>query len=241
MTMLTIIIPTYNAAAVVGGTLKSLTSRQQPTEVSRETPAEIPGEISAKIIVADGGSTDETRQIVTAAGATLAMAPKGRGQQLAAGARAAGTGWLLFLHADTRLADHWPDAVTSFAADPANARRAGYFRFALDDAAPAARRLEKAVFWRNRLLGLPYGDQGLLISREFYQALGGYRPIPLMEDVDLAVRIGRHRLVMLDSRAVTSAEKYRREGYLRRSLRNAVCLSLYVVGIPPRVIARLYG
>ena len=227
--MLTVIIPTYNAAAVLGGTLKSLTSWQQLAEIPTE------------IIAVDGGSTDGTREIANAAGATLVMAPKGRGQQLAAGAQAAGTGWLLFLHADTRLADGWGDAVTSFMADPVNRRRAGYFRFALDDAAPAARRLEAAVSWRNRLLGMPYGDQGLLISREFYQALGGYRPMPLMEDVDLVRRIGRRHLVMLGAEAVTSAEKYRRKGYLRRSVRNVACLALYGLGLPPRVIARLYG
>lgn len=223
--MFTIIIPTYNAAAVLEGTLASIIS----TSPVRD------------LIVVDGGSTDETCRIASAAGANVVAAPKGRGQQLAAGAMAARGGWLLFLHADTRLADTWFAAATEFIAAPSNARRAGYFRFALDDETPAARRLEVAVFWRNRLLGLPYGDQGLLISREFYRVLGGYRPIPLMEDVDLARRIGRHRLVMLAPAAQTSAERYRRDGYLRRSLRNALCLSLYTLGIPPRVIARLYG
>ncbi len=82
-------------------------------------------------------------------------------------------------------------------ADPANAGRAAVFRFALDDATPAARRLERVVAWRCRTLGLPYGDQGLLLSRALYDALGGFRALRLMEDVDLIRRVGRARLVFL--------------------------------------------
>jgi rSAM/selenodomain-associated transferase 2 len=222
--MLTIIIPTLNAAAGLGQTLASINSCGFPRE----------------IIVVDGGSVDGTRKIAMAANAVVVDAPRGRGQQLAAGALAARGDWLLFLHADTRLAGGWPQAFASFIADPGSARRAGYFRFALDDDATAARRIEAAVYWRNRLLGLPYGDQGLLIGRAFYRELGGYRRIALMEDVNLVRRIGRRRLVMLDAEAVTSAEKYRREGYRRRVLRNALCLALYMLGAPPRILACMY-
>jgi rSAM/selenodomain-associated transferase 2 len=222
--MLTIIIPTLNAAARLGETLASIQSH----------------ELLREIIVVDGGSVDETRQIAAAANAVVMDAPRGRGQQLAAGARAARGEWLLFLHADTRLAGDWPQAAASFIADPVSARRAGYFRFALDDEASAARRVEAAVSWRNRLLGLPYGDQGLLIGQAFYREIGGYRQVPLMEDVNLVRRIGRRHLVMLDAEAVTSAERYRREGYRRRVLRNALCLALYAVGVPPRFLASMY-
>ena len=222
--MLTIIIPTLNAAAELGETLASLNSH----------------DLLREIIVVDGGSVEETREIATAANAVVLDAPRGRGQQLAAGALAAHGDWLLFLHADTRLAGDWPQALASFIADPNSARRAGYFRFALDDEALAARRIEAAVYWRNRVLGLPYGDQGLLIGRTFYRELGGYRRIPLMEDVNFVRRIGRRRLVLLDAEAVTSAEKYRREGYRRRVLRNALCLTLYMLGIPPRLLVFMY-
>jgi rSAM/selenodomain-associated transferase 2 len=222
--MLTIIIPTLNAAAGLSETLASIGSC----------------DLLKEIIVVDGGSMDGTWKIAMAANATIVEAPKGRGQQLAAGARLARGDWLLFLHADTRLASNWPQAFASFTANPQSARRAGYFRFALDDDASAARRVEAAVYWRNRVLGLPYGDQGLLIGRAFYHELGGYRRIPLMEDVNLVRRIGRRRLVMLAAEAVTSAEKYRREGYTRRVLRNALCLTLYGLGVPPRLLASLY-
>ena len=119
--------------------------------------------------------------------------------------------------------------------------RAGYFRFALDSDDPRARRLERLVAWRCRVLALPYGDQGLLIHRDLLAAVGGIRPLPLMEDVDLVRRLGRRRLVALDAAAITSAAKWQRQGWYRRSLRNLACLALYFAGVPPRLIARLYG
>ena len=193
------------------------------------------------LVVVDGGSVDGTPQLAEQLGARVIRAPRGRGAQLAAGAAAAGGDWLLFLHADTVLARGWARAVASFVDASGNAERAGYFRFALDDRHKAARRLEAVVAWRARALGLPYGDQGLLIARAFYERLGGHRPLPLMEDVDLVRRIGRRRLVALPVAATTSAERYRREGYLRRPARNLICLAGYFAGVPPRTIQRLYG
>jgi rSAM/selenodomain-associated transferase 2 len=190
------------------------------------------------VLVADGGSTDGTVDLAHTAGARVVAAPRGRGAQLAAGAAAASGDWLLFLHADTRLGPGWAPAVRDAMATPGLAR---YFAFVLDDASPAARRLERQVAWRCRVLALPYGDQGLLISRALYDAVGGFRPLPLMEDVDLVRRLGRHRLALLPVAAVTSAERWRQEGWRRRSARNLLCLSLWFLGVPPRLIRKVYG
>jgi hypothetical protein len=97
------------------------------------------------------------------------------------------------------------------------------------------------VALRVGLLALPYGDQGLLISRRLYDELGGYRPLPLMEDVDLVRRIGRRRLKVMKSSALTSAAKWRRDGWARRSGRNLLCLALYRSGLSAERVARLYG
>jgi hypothetical protein len=118
--------------------------------------------------------------------------------------------------------------------------RAGYFAFALDDRSPAARRLERIVAWRSRALALPYGDQGLLIARALYDRAGGFRAIPLMEDVDLVRRLGRRRLAPLGVPLYASARRYRRDGYVGRMLRNMLCLSLYFMRVPPRRIVRIY-
>ena len=89
--------------------------------------------------------------------------------------------------------------------------------------------------------GLPYGDQGLLIHRDALDSVGGYAPLPLMEDVDLVGRLRRGGLTQLTTPAVTSAERWRRDGWLRRSLRNLACLALFKLGVSPGRIAQIYG
>jgi rSAM/selenodomain-associated transferase 2 len=223
-----IIIPVLDAAASLPATLAALAQGRARGLIG-------------EMLVVDGGSRDGTVAVARAAGARVVEAARGRGNQLVAGAAAARGDWLLFLHADTRLGAGWVEAVDAFTAAPENVRRAGYLRYRLDDPAGAARRLEALVGWRCRLLALPYGDQGLLIARRFYDELGGFRPLPLMEDVEFARRIGRHRLAPIAADAITSAARYQRGGYLARPLRNLGCLTLYFLGLPPRVLVRLYG
>jgi rSAM/selenodomain-associated transferase 2 len=221
---ISVVIPTLNA----GATLPTLLPLLRVATVS-------------EIVVCDGGSHDDTVAIARAAGAEIVAAARGRGAQLAAGAGAARGAWLLFLHADCRPLPGWDEAVRSFIERPQAAARAGYFDLAFDDPATAARRLERGVAWRCRHLALPYGDQGLLIARTLYDTLGGFAPLPLMEDVDLVRRLGRRRLQPIGATLSTSASRYRRDGWLLRPLRNLACLALYFAGVPPRAIARLYG
>ncbi len=219
-TQLSVVIPALNAAATLPATLAAL------------------GPVD-EVVVVDGGSGDGTPAVAAALGARVVSAPRGRGGQLAAGVAAARGGWLLLLHADTCLSSGWRKAAERHIANFPDS--AGYFRFALDSADPRARRLERLVAWRCRRLALPYGDQGLLVSRALLNIAGGIGNIPMMEDVDLVRRLGRRRLRALDADALTSAARWRRDGWHRRSLRNLSCLALYLLGVPPQLIARLYG
>jgi rSAM/selenodomain-associated transferase 2 len=222
---ISIVIPTLNAAMTLPDTLAMLCSSAMVGEV----------------IIADGGSSDQTATRAVTAGARVVVGPQGRGSQLAAGAAAASGNWLLFLHADCRLEPGWEKALDAFLRAPAAECRAGYFDLALDDPALAARRLERIVAWRCRVLALPYGDQGLLIARCLYDEVGGFAPLPLMEDVEIVRRLGPRRLARIGARCIASSQRYRNDGYLRRPLRNLLCLSLYFAGVPAARIVRLYG
>jgi rSAM/selenodomain-associated transferase 2 len=224
-TTISVIIPALNAGSVIARTLDEMAVA--PPIVER--------------IVVDGGSIDDTVLIAEAAGARVVRAKQGRGGQLAAGAAAAQGDWYLFLHADTVLGPGWRDAISTYLARPDAASRAAVFRFRLDDKRTLARLLERIVSLRCRLFALPYGDQALLINRALYDAVGGYKPIPLYEDVDLVRRLGRARLILLDCAAVTSAVRYRGTRLWVRPVRNLSLLTLYFMGVPPRLLDRLYG
>jgi rSAM/selenodomain-associated transferase 2 len=229
--MISVIIPTLNAESGLAATLTAL------------IPATVEG-LVREVIIVDGGSTDRTLSIADQAGAHVIRSQPGRGRQLRAGAEVARFGWLLFLHADTVLEPGWEREVSALIERVEVGQRpetAAAFRFALEDLGFMPRLIEWGVATRCTIMRLPYGDQGLLMPRRLYQQLGGFRDLPLMEDVDLIRRLGRSRTVILRSAAVTSAVRYQRDGYPRRIARNLTCLMLYVLRVPPRVIARIYG
>lgn len=232
MASLFVIIPALNAAASLPATMASLEEG-------------VRARLIGGLILADGGSGDTTRTLAERSGFQVIQLEPGRGGQLAGGADLAGRqtrdeDWYLFLHADTRLQPGWSAEVRRFMERYQDQNRAAAFRFALDDVSGSAQRLERFVNWRCQMFGLPYGDQGLLISRRFYEALGGYRPWPLFEDVDLVRRIGKRRLSALRTRAITSAERFNKEGYLKRSARNLLLLLRYFLGADPVRLARAY-
>lgn len=222
--MLHVIIPTLNTAPALSRLLPDL--QQAP---------DLP------VWIADGGSVDDTIQVATGHGARILAAPPGRGPQLIVGAEAAltaGAQWLLTLHADSRLPPGWATFLTDHCQRFPSQAAAFALRF--DDPHPLATVIAGAATLRSRTLGLPWGDQGLLISAALYRATGGYRPLPLMEDVDLVRRIGRQRLRILPAALTTGADRYRRDGWLRRPLKNAALLLRYALGADPQDLAERY-
>jgi len=220
--VISIIIPTLNAQANLPRCLAGLAN------------AAMSGLIK-EVIVSDGGSTDDTLAIAEASGAEIVAAPRSRAKQLIAAADKARGKWMLFVHPETALAPGWDEACKSFISG--SRARAAVFRLAFDDASAAAKRVQMLERLRGRVL-TPHGDQGLLISRIFYDALGGYADLEVMEDVDLARRIGWRRLHVLDVDAVTSADKYRRDGYAQRAWRNIDMTARYLLGADPKELIK---
>ncbi len=228
--MISVVIPTLNAEATLGPCLAAL------------VPAALDG-IVRQVVISDGGSTDRTAAIADDAGADFIVAKPGRGQQIIAGVSKASNEWLLILHADTVLEEGWEAEASTFMAKVDYGQSnlsAASFRFKLEDTGLMPRVLDALVHLRSTIAKLPYGDQALLIPRRLHDQIGGFSPIPLMEDIDIVRRLGRKQISILKSRAYTSPIRYRSDGYLKRIARNQVCLLMYSAGVPVERIAAFY-
>jgi len=220
---LSIVIPTLNEQAGLERSLPPL-SEGPTTGLIRD------------LVISDGVSRDATLQIAEAAGAKIVTGPASRGGQLRRGAEAAEGAWLWFLHADTVLPPGWSDAVAAHMATD----RPAWCPMRFDHGGwPAA----SVAGWANlcaRLFALPYGDQGLRILRQESDRVGGYSDQPLMEDVAIVRNLGR-RIMPLPMTVTTSAEKYLRDGWLKRGGRNLGLLTRYFFGADPEKRGRRFG
>lgn len=222
--MLAVIIPTYNTAPYLQNLLPQIAGK-------------------ARLIIADGGSSDDTLKQAIKGGAVIAVGAQGRGGQLALGANLAlENDWLLFIHADNQLPQNWEHIVERHIKNHPDC--AGYFRFRADASGFWARFMDFWVALRCQWWGLPYGDQGLLISRQMYDGLGGYKSMPLFEDVDMIdrfkARFGRTRLRPLNGHMQICVEKYKQDGFWKRGRRNLKLLKAYRRGEDIDTLQKLY-
>ena len=222
--MLSIVIPTLDASESLGRLLTQC--RQHDVE----------------IIVSDGLSEDDTLGVASAHQARLAVGTPSRGTQLRRGAQMAQGDWLLFLHADSVLAGDWFAAVNTHMDKYSD--KAGFFSLKYDSPKWAARWVELMVAWRSLPVpigwALPYGDQGLLISRSLYEHMGGYPDWPLFEDVKLIEVIGTKRLRKLTTHIVTCAQKHEEDGFIRRGWRNFRLMRRYKNGEKIETLMKAY-
>jgi rSAM/selenodomain-associated transferase 2 len=197
-----------------------------------------------EVLVVDGASTDGSDQLARLAGARLLRCAPGRGRQLALGGREAHGPWLLLLHADVRLPRDWAERIRRVRRGADGGRQrpgAWYFDLAIGGRHPALRLVEGAVALRSRLRQLPYGDQGLLLPLAHYQACGGIRPLPLMEDLELVQRLRRRGpLHSLGSAVEVDGRRWRRMGIWTTTLTNARLRRAWRRGEDPESLARRY-
>jgi rSAM/selenodomain-associated transferase 2 len=217
-----IVIPTLNEAANLPALLEDLAKLTIPAEV----------------IVADGGSRDDTVSIAENAGASVVLARRGRGPQLNAGAAAASGEWFCFLHADVRMN---AAARTELERALGESVDAAVWRLAIGAKGLWPRVMELGGALRDRLGGLPYGDQGLLVRRSLFDGVGGFPDIPIMEDVAMVQALRRRtRIERLRAPLLVSPRRWQREGPYRTWLRNAALITAFHAGVPPARLARWY-
>jgi len=217
---ISVIVPTLDEAERIGALIDAL--RRQGFD---------------EIVVADGGSRDATVERATNAGAQVILSSRGRGQQLGAGARVASGEALFFVHADCLPPSGARNSIEARLAEVGVS--AGCFRLAFDEAHPLLRlyafmsRINHGLF--------TYGDQGLFLLRSTYLRIGGYRDMPLFEDVDILQRLRRAgRIVKLNQPMLTSARRLMRDGVAQRELMSAGLVALYHLGVSPERLEQWY-
>lgn len=206
--------------------------------------AAAPAGLIAERIVVDGGSSDATGAAAVLGGARLIHSKAGRGEQLRRGVAASEAPWLLLLHADARLQPGWAAAVQrALHTTAAGGPDTWCFDLAIAGSAFSLRIVERAVAWRSRWRQQPYGDQGLLLPRTRLQACGGVRPLPLMEDLDLVLRLRRQtRIASLGIPLLVDGRRWRRQGVLATAWRNASLRRAWRRGCSSEILAsRYYG
>ncbi len=215
MTSISVIIPTLNEAGHIEGAVRSALAT--------------PGDVLTEAVVVDSSSTDDTMRLAQAAGATVITSPPGRGIQMNNGAAEASGDIYLFLHADTTLLPFWGDAVVS-ALEKAGVS-GGAFTLSIDGPGWRLRLVEFFADLRAKRLGLIYGDQAIFTRRETFDQIGGFKNLPLFEDVDYVIKLkGKGRVLVLADKVRSSARRWNSSGIVGNTLRNWFLLALFKLG-----------
>ncbi|MGD0022790.1 MAG: TIGR04283 family arsenosugar biosynthesis glycosyltransferase [Smithellaceae bacterium] len=220
------IIPVYREEEIINSTIDHLMHLQKFA--------------AAEIIVADGDYEGSTLREISKANVKKILCPKGRARQMNCGAAKSSGDILIFLHADTRLPEKALKMIATLLEDETIV--GGAFDLGIDSQRFAFRIIEKIASLRSRLTRIPYGDQAIFIRRDYFQSLGGFKDIPIMEDVELMRRIKRRRgkINILKDKVKTSPRRWETEGVVFCTLRNWFLITLYSLGAKPESLAKFY-
>ena len=220
--MISVVVPTLDEAASLAQTLTAARGRGV-----------------GDVVVVDGGSRDATREVAARLADRVLVAPRGRAAQMNAGAAAARGDVLLFLHADTQLPDDFADAVAKVLVAPEVV--GGFFAVVLDAPGWRYALTARLISVRSRITGIATGDQAIFVRRAVFEALGGFAPLPLMEDIELMHRLKRRgRVAALRQAVTTSTRRWERRGFWRTVLLMWALRVGYYAGISPGTLARWY-
>lgn len=223
---ISIIIPVWNEPSLINDTVRTIFSLLYEGDL--------------EVIAVDGSAEGETIRAIRDERVRTLISEKGRSRQMNRGAYSARGDILLFLHADTTLP---PNALKEISRVMAGeAVTAGAFDLGIQSERPVFRLIEHAASFRSRITRIPYGDQAIFIRKDYFHAIGGFREMPLMEDVELMRRIRRAggRISIIPERVKTSPRRWEEKGVLFCTLRNWALITLYFLGVSPERLARFY-
>ena len=221
-----IIVPVLNEAPLINGIIEHL--------------HDLRGDEAIEIIIVDGDPEGLTLKAISRSDVKKLGSRKGRAAQMNEGARNAEGSTLLFLHADTELPSDALQLITAAMHDKRYV--AGAFDLCITSDRPVFRVIETSASLRSRVTRIPFGDQAIFIRKEYFDKIGGYRDMPIMEDVEIMKRIRKRgdRIFIIDRRVRTSPRRWEHEGIVRCTLRNWLLQVLYPLGISSHTLARLY-
>ena len=226
ITFCSIIIPVLEEETVINGVIDHL----QGLEGNEKT----------EIIVVDGDPEGGTLIAISHGDVNKIKSPRGRGRQMNEGARIAKGDILIFLHADTELP---PDALELIATAMYDERcAAGAFDLGVKSERFIFRIIESVASLRSRITGIPFGDQAIFMRKDYFDKIGGYKDIPIMEDVEMMGRIKKlgDRITIIKQRVRTSPRRWEKEGIISCTLRNWVLQTLYLLRVSPERLSKLY-
>ncbi len=226
MRKISIIIPVFGEGAIINSAVDAVSNFEHSGDL--------------EIIVVDGHPDESTIKEIKNTGIIKINCRKGRGNQLNCGAAKAVGEVLLFLHADTRLPLSALQQISAALED--NGCIGGAFDLGIAADSRAFRIIEKIASWRSRFTRIPYGDQAIFIRADYFRQLGGFRNIPIMEDVDLMQRIRKRKgkIKIIGDPVATSPRRWETEGIIFCTLRNWFLISLFYLGVKPETLARFY-